>query len=97
MIIKWLIESTNEKFRTYDDRCSNPRLVLDVIKEAYAISAMRDSKEVTLDDISKALLLEHRLYKSSRENQIKKLDSLKPSYKEAEIIDFALAKSKLKK
>ena len=92
MIIKWLIDSTKETYRTYNDRCSNPRLVLDIIKEAYAIAAINDRDEVTIDDIANALSLEDRLYKSSKERQIKKLKELKPSYKETQIIDFRLIK-----
>ncbi len=92
MIIKWLIDSTKETYRTYNDRCSNPRLVLDIIKEAYAIAAINDRDEVTIDDIANALSLEDRLYKSSKERQIQKLKELKPSYKETQIIDFRLIK-----
>ena len=91
-IIRWLIDSTQEKYRTYDDRCSNPRLVLDIIKEAYAIAAFRDSNIVEIDDIKQALLLEERLYKYSREKQVENLKNYKPIKKRTNIYQLSLYK-----
>ena len=64
--------------------------MLDIIKEAYAIAAMRDSETVELFDIKQALLLEERLYKSSRERQIKDLMYYKPIKRKDNILQFSL-------
>ena len=89
MIIDWLINSTKQTFRDYKDRASNPRLVLDVLKEAYAIAAFNESKEVTVDHLIEALKNEDRLYESSRERQTQILRSLKPRPRsECKILEF---------
>lgn len=89
MIIDWLINSTKPTFRDYKDRASNPRLVLDVLKEAYAIAAFNESKEVTVDHLIEALKNEDRLYESSRERQAQILRSLKPRPRsECKILEF---------
>lgn len=89
MIIDWLINSTKPTFRDYKDRASNPRLVLDILKEAYAIAAFNESKEVTVDHLIEALKNEDRLYESSRERQVQILRSLKPRPRsECKILEF---------
>ena len=90
MIIKWLIDSTRPNFRSYNDRASNPRLVLDIIKEAYAIASLNNQDEVTMVDLKEAILLEERLYLSSRKRQVQRLDEIKPSYKKDNVIPFRL-------
>lgn len=89
MIIDWLINSTNASFRDYRDRASNPRLVLDILKEAYAIAAFNESEDVTIDHIIEALKNEDRLYESSRERQIQILKNMKPKPRsECKILEF---------
>lgn len=89
MIIDWLINSTKPTFRDYKDRASNPRLVLDILKEAYAIAAFNESKEVTVDHLIEALKNEDRFYESSRERQAQILRSLKPRPRsECKILEF---------
>lgn len=87
-IINWLIESTQKKYRTYNDRSSNPRLVLDIIKEAYAIAAINDRENVTREDLCEALMNEDRLYESSKANQCKKLEGFAPKKEACRIIKF---------
>ena len=87
-IINWLIESTQKKYRTYNDRSSNPRLVLDIIKEAYAIAAINDRECVTHEDLCEALMNEDRLYESSKANQCKKLEGFAPKKEACRIIKF---------
>ena len=87
LIIKWLIESTNKKYRTYNDKTNNPRLVLDILKEAYAIAAINERELISNEDLSQALLSEPRLYESSKQNQINKLNHLVPKPK-SKIIQF---------
>ena len=91
-VIKWLINVTDKKYRDYRDKSSNPRLVLDIIKEAYAIAAMRDSDVVTLTDIAEALNCEERLYKNYKERAIPELLAIKPEDKKDNIIQFSLIK-----
>lgn len=89
MIIDWLINSTKTSFRDYKDRSSNPRLVLDILKEAYAIAAFNESEDVTIVHLIEALKNEDRLYESSRERQAQILKSLKPKQKnECKILEF---------
>lgn len=92
MVIKWLIEATNKKYRTYNDRASNPRLVLDIIKEAYAIAAINDREKVTYEDLCEALMDESRLYESSKLNQVNKLRSASPNKGVSRIIKFEIKK-----
>ena len=89
MIIDWLINSTKTNFRDYKDRSSNPRLVLDILKEAYAIAAFNESEDVTTEHIIEALQNEDRLYESSRERQIQILRNMKPKPRsECKILEF---------
>lgn len=89
MIIDWLINSTKPTFRDYKDRASNPRLVLDILKEAYAIAAFNESEDVSVDHLIEALKNEDRLYESSRERQAQILRSLKPRPRsECKILEF---------
>lgn len=89
MIIDWLINSTKTSFRDYKDRSSNPRLVLDILKEAYAIAAFNESEDVTIDHLIEALKNEDRLYESSRERQAQILRSTNPKQKsECKILEF---------
>ena len=89
IIIDWLINSTKPTFRDYKDRASNPRLVLDILKEAYAIAAFNESEDVTIEHLIEALKNEDRLYESSRERQAQILRNLKPKPKtECKILEF---------
>lgn len=89
MIIDWLINSTKPTFRDYKDRASNPRLVLNILKEAYAIAAFNESEDVSVDHLIEALKNEDRLYESSRERQAQILRSLKPRPRsECKILEF---------
>ena len=89
IIIDWLINSTKPTFRDYKDRASNPRLVLDILKEAYAIAAFNESENVTIEHLIEALKNEDRLYESSRERQAQILRNLKPKPKtECKILEF---------
>lgn len=89
MLIKWLIESTKTSYRTYNDRSSNPRLILDIIKEVYAIAALDGREEITRNDFIKAIKCEERLYESSRNRQAELLTRMMPKpKKECIILEF---------
>lgn len=87
-VIKTLIEATKEKNRRFDDKSNNPRLVLDIVKEAYAIATINDRFFVTIDDIKEAILLEDRLYPGSKKDSINKLDTFIPNNNDNKIIQF---------
>ena len=91
-IVTWLIKATNKKYRKYNDGINNPRLMLDIIKEAYAIATLDNSQEVTLLHIEQAYLNEDRLYKSSKEEFIQKLNSIMPNDTKNNIIKFIIKK-----
>ncbi len=72
-IINFLIDATNNKNRIYNDKVNNPRLILDIIKEAYAIAALDNRYEVTINDFIEAINDEERLYNSSKQRCIEML------------------------
>ena len=63
----------------------HPRLVLDIVKEAYAIAALSDRFEVTIDDFIEALNDEERIYDSSKQRCIQMLKQ-KTNYKKEKAI-----------
>lgn len=95
-IINFLIDATTTKSRTFNDRVNNPRLVLDIVKEAYAIAALSDRFEVTIDDFIEALNDEERIYDSSKQRCIQMLKQ-KTNYKKekAIILEFKPEKYEL--
>ena len=72
-IINFLIDATNSKNRIYNDKVNNPRLILDIVKEAYAIAALDNRYEVTINDFIEAVNDEERLYDSSKQRCIEML------------------------
>lgn len=84
-IINFLIDATTTKSRTFNDRVNNPRLVLDIVKESYAIAALNDRFEVTIDDFIEALNDEERIYDSSKQRCIQMLKQ-KTNYKKEKAI-----------
>ena len=87
-IINYLMDATDKSHRNYNDGASNPRLILDIVKDAYAVAALDDRTEVTTDDIANALLGEEKIYKSARENYAKKIRSNNPEKKLCKVINF---------
>ncbi len=93
MVINWLLEATRDNHRVYNDKASNPRLILDIIKYAYANAALNDRTEVSYEDIKEALLREERLNKSAREEAVKRLGYMKPQKRNTDnVIQFRLTK-----
>ncbi len=92
MIIKWLLKFTQERCRNKLDYCGNPRLVLDIVKDAYAIAALNNRTEVSYDDLEEAISQEERLWPSSREDATKALKHLTPKKTINNIIQFKLVK-----
>ncbi len=85
-IIINLLEAT--KHRHYLDSASNPRLILDIIKDAYALAALDNRTEVTRDDIATSLMGEEKIYKSTRETYAKKIRNNVYEKKLCKIINF---------
>ena len=94
MIINWFIDSTRKGHREYFDNSSNPRLVLDVVKDAYALAALDNRTEIARVDIENAILQEVRLSNSSRNDQVKKLRRMMPQQHECKIYDILTYKLK---
>lgn len=84
-VINFLLDATSSRYRTFNDKVNNPRLVLDIVKEAYAIAALNNSCEVTIDDFIEALNDEERIYESSKQRCIQMLKQ-KTNYKKEKAI-----------
>ena len=84
-IINFLLDATSSRYRTFNDKVNNPRLVLDIVKEAYAIAALNNNCEVTVDDFIEALNDEERIYESSKQRCIQMLKE-KTNYKKEKAI-----------
>ena len=96
-LIRWLIETTCERNRDKRVSSSNPRLVLDIVKDAYARACLDSRDEVTYDDFKLSVLQEERLWPSCRDYAIKKLDHIQPKEFKNNIINFSLARKKVVK
>lgn len=90
-VINWLIESTDKKHRKYNDQNNNPRLILDIIKYAYAIAEYNNDTEVKAEYLIEAISGEDRIYDSTKEAQIEKISHLTTTRKN-NIIKFTLKK-----
>ena len=88
MIIDWLIASTATKKRNYFDRAANPRLVVDIVKEAYAIAALNECETVSRENFCEALLNEDRLGPSARTEAVERLRRMIPVKHECKILQF---------
>lgn len=84
-IINFLLDATSSRYRTFNDKVNNPRLVLDIVKEAYAIAALNNNCEVTVDNFIEALNDEERIYESSKQRCIQMLKE-KTNYKKEKAI-----------
>lgn len=84
-VINFLLDATSSRYRTFNDKVNNPRLVLDIVKEAYAIAALNNNCEVTVDDFIEALNDEERIYESSKQRCIQMLKE-KANYKKEKAI-----------
>lgn len=74
-IINWLIKVTESKYRVYNDKVNNPRLILDIVKESYAIAALDNRNDVTIEDFILAIEDEERLYNSAKNSTIRMLNT----------------------
>ena len=75
-IINNLIDATSGSHRDFFDKTSNPRLILDIIKEAYANASIDNRCEVTVEDIADALMSEERVYESARKTYCDRLKNI---------------------
>ncbi len=70
ILINLLIEATKKSCRHYQDRENNPRLLINIIKRAYAVANFENSDEVTLEHILNAYNSNPRIYDSSKKHYI---------------------------
>lgn len=66
MIIKHIVECTDEKCRVYNDKRYNPDISLTILENAFARSLLRENDGVTIDNISDAIRKSDFLYESTR-------------------------------
>ena len=71
ILISKLIEATRDNCRHYQDKENNPRLLINIIKKAYALANFEESDSVTVDHIISSYKSNPRLYKESRESYAK--------------------------
>ncbi len=67
-ILKEIIKTTDQAKRIYDDKSSNPDLVITIIEKAFAYAKYNDNTYVTKEDISCAIMDCDRIYESVRES-----------------------------
>ena len=84
-IINNLIETTNKRYRKYNEKENNPALVLRILRRAFAYALYEDSPMIKKEYLKEALLDEESLYKSSKERFSKNIFK---EEQENKIIDF---------
>lgn len=65
-IIDFIVSTTNNKARVYNDKGNNPDLSLSILKKSFAIAAFNDSNFVKIEDIAEAIMSCDRLYETVR-------------------------------
>ena len=76
LVFDILIDATNQTHTVHGDKEYNPRLVIDILDEAFSIAAINDRDDVLITDLAEALSLEERLNPSSRNDFAKKLNEV---------------------
>lgn len=84
-IINNLIETTNKRYRKYNEKENNPALVLRILRRAFAYALYEDSPMIKKEYLKEALLDEESLYKSSKERFSKNIFK---EEQENKVIDF---------
>lgn len=92
ILINKLIEATRANCRHYQDKENNPRLLINIIKKAYALASFDESDSVTVDHVISSYKSNPRLYEESREsyskiikNSLRNKDNIK---KENVVLEF---------
>ncbi len=81
-IIDNLIELTDSKHRTWNDKVCNPDLVIGIIDRIFADAKVNNQKELTIENIIYGINSCNRIYDSSKEDAINNLDIIeKPKSK----------------
>lgn len=77
-VVDILIELTEEKHRTYNDKICNPDLTISIIDKSFALALVENSKTLEIRHIIKAIKTCTRVYDSARINAINKISALNP-------------------
>lgn len=85
-IIESLIEVTNKKNRKYDDKLCNPALAKTIIDKAFAFALVFEDEYIDEHHFIKAIEWCERIYPTSKEKVIAKLESKKEDNKQGTII-----------
>lgn len=81
IIIDILLDLTKEKNRVYNDKVSNPDLVVSIIDKSFAYSLVDNSNTLELKHLISSIKSCERIYPSSKESAISKLNNLSNSKK----------------
>ena len=72
-ILNFLVNTTHDKSRVYNDKSSNPDLALSILRKAFAYAALYEHETLQIEDIKEAILECDRLYKVTREKRSREL------------------------
>ena len=87
-IIKALIEVTNEKHRKYDDKLCNPALSISIIDQAFAFALVFEDEYIEEHHFIKAIEWCERIYNTSKEKVITKLQNQEKTTHRPMILKF---------
>ncbi len=87
-IIKALIEVTNKKHRKYDDKLCNPALSISIIDQAFAFAVVFDDEYIEEHHFIKAIEWCERIYNTSKEKTIAKLQNQEKTIHRPMILQF---------
>jgi len=73
-IIDNLIELTDSKHRTWNDKVCNPDLVIGIVDKIFADAKVNNQKELTIENIIYGINSCNRVYNSSKEDVINNLN-----------------------
>lgn len=66
MIVETIVSSTNREHRVYHENRFNPDISLEILEKAFAIALLKSSSEVSIDDVSQAIIKCEYLYEETR-------------------------------
>ena len=75
-IIEIIIDATSKSHRVYNDILNNPDLSISIIERAFATAKVFDDEEITENNFIESFKSCNRLYDSTRDNAISKLEKI---------------------
>jgi len=96
-IVNILIELTQDKNRVYNDKVSNPDLVIGIIDKTFAYALVDNSDELKLEYLISSITSCERIYQYSKESAVKKLNLLFDSNNKKRVKDKIINFNEYKK